>query len=117
MPRALLTKALLDEKLSGRPHRQSMIWDTKETGLQVLVSRGPAHKRQATLTFRVAYYLKSNPGKPRYLALDRYDPNRTDLTDIRDRARQVRIDAQQGNDPKRPKPTGRFADTVAKFIE
>jgi hypothetical protein len=117
MPRALLTKTLLDEKLSVRPHRQSMLWDTKETGLQVLVSRGPAHKRQATLTFRVAYYLKSNPGKPRYLALDRYDPARTDLADIRDRAGQARIDAQAGNDPKRPKPTGRFADTVAKFIE
>jgi hypothetical protein len=117
MPRALLTKALLDEKLNIRPHRQSMIWDTKETGLSVLISRGPAHKRQATLTFRVAYYLKDNPGKPRYKSLGRYDPARSDLIALRDLARQLRIDAQSGIDPKRPKPTGKFADTVTKFID
>ena len=117
MPRALLTKALLDEKLNIRPHRQSMIWDTKETGLSVLISRGPAHKRQATLTFRVAYYLKDNPGKPRYKSLGRYDPARSDLIALRDLARQLRIDAQSGIDPKRPEPTGKFADTVTKFID
>jgi hypothetical protein len=115
--RELLTKALLDKKLAVRPHRQSMIWDTQVRGLSVLVSRGPKDKKQATLTFRVAYYLQSNPGKPRYLKLGRYDPARTDLDDIRREAQKVRIDAEEGNDPKRPKPTGTFADQVTRFIE
>jgi hypothetical protein len=120
MPRALLTKTLLDEKLSVRPHRQAMIWDTKERGLSVLVSRGPKHARRATLTLRVAYYLKSNPGKPRYKSLGRYPddyPNGFNIESVRDAAREIRMDARKGNDPKRPRPTGMFADTVSKFIE
>jgi hypothetical protein len=115
--RVLLTKERLDAKLRVRPHRQSMIWDTQTRGLSVLVSRGPKDKKQATLTFRVAYYLKSNPGKPRYLKLGRYDPARTDLDDIRRKAQRVRIDAEEGNDPKRPKLSGNFADTVALFLD
>jgi len=42
--------------------RRILIWDSKQTGLHVLVSRGPKDKRQATVTFRVVYYLKSQPG-------------------------------------------------------
>jgi hypothetical protein len=120
--RELITKALLDEKLAVRPHRQSMLWDTKEPGLSVLISRGPKEARRATLSFRVVYYLKSNPGKPRYFHLGRYPDdfpgfNKETLQKIRDDARQVRTDARAGNDPKRPRPTGKFAETVADFIE
>ena len=115
--RVLLTKELLDKKRAVRPHRQSMIWDTKEPGLSVLVSRGPKDARQATLTFRVCYYLTSNPGKPRYKKIGRYPDERSDLQAVRDEARKVRMDAKAGNDPKRPKLTGNFADTVARFLD
>ena len=111
-----LTKALLDEKLGIRPHRQSMIWDTKEDGLSVLISRGPKNKRQGTLSFRVVYYLKSSPGKPRYLNLGRYEKGVTNLQTIRDAARKARTAAREGTDPKRPKLTGKFAESVAKFV-
>ena len=120
--RELLTKALLDAKLGVRPHRQSMIWDSKEPGLSVLVSRGPKDKKQATLSFRVVYYLKSNPGKPRYLHLGRYPEDfpaftKDTLQKVRDRASEVRIEARRGGDPKHPKPTGTFGDQVNRFIE
>jgi hypothetical protein len=115
--RKLFTKDLLDQLLTRRPHRQSMIWDTKETGLAVLISRGPKHARQATVTFRVVYYLKDLPGKPRYKKLGRYPSERSDIWAVRDEARAVRVAAQQGNDPRRPRPTGKFSETVAKFIE
>jgi hypothetical protein len=58
-----VSKARLDHLLkTGRPHRQKTIWDTKETGLSGLISRGPKHKRQGTVTLRVVYYLKDKPG-------------------------------------------------------
>lgn len=116
MARVLLTKALLDEKLAVRPHQQSMLWDSKVRGLSVLISRGPEHERRATLTFRVVYYLRSAPGKPRYLRLGRYDPERSDLAAVRRAAQQARITAEEGGDPKRPRPTGKFAETVNKYI-
>jgi hypothetical protein len=46
---------LKDLLKGGRPQRQSVIWDTKATGLSVLISRGPKEKRQATLSLRVVY--------------------------------------------------------------
>lgn len=46
--REALTKPLLNGLLKTR-------WDTKETGLQVLVSRGPKHQRKPTISFRVVY--------------------------------------------------------------
>jgi integrase len=113
--RTLFTKAKLDELLRNRPHRQRIIWDTGETGLSVLVSRGPKHKRQATVTFRVVYYLRDQPGVPRYKVLGRY-PECSDIKVMRDAARQTRNDAKAGTDPKRPRLSGNFAEVVERFV-
>ena len=114
------TKARLDTLLkSGRPHRQKSIWDTKETGLSVLISRGPKHKRQATVTLRVVYYLKDRPGKPRYWKLGRYpdDYPNFNIGTVRDDARSVRTKAKAGVDPRRKVISGDFAEVVARFID
>jgi integrase len=113
--RTLFTKAKLNELLRNRPHRQRIIWDTEEVGLSVLVSRGPKHKRQATVTFRVVYYLKGKPGVPRYKVLGRY-PDKSDIDAMRDAARQTRNDAKAGIDPKRPKLSGNFAKVAEQFV-
>jgi hypothetical protein len=63
---------LKDLLKGGRPQRQSVTWDTKATGLSVLISRGPKEKRQATLSLRVVYCLKDHPSKPRYKWLGKY---------------------------------------------
>jgi hypothetical protein len=115
--RVKFTKAELDKLLqSGRPDRQKMIWDTEEKGLSVLISRGPKHQGQATVTFRVVYYLKDSPGKPRYMKLGRW-PERSDIVAVRDQARLIRIDARAGIDPRKPKLTGKFPEAVNRFIE
>ena len=111
------TRAALDALLETRPDKQHIIWDSKEPGLSVLVSHGPKHKRQATVTFRVVYYLPSHPGKPRYRKLERFDPTSTDLEDVRNAARVVRMDAAKGVDPTRPKLTGDFKEAAERFIE
>jgi integrase len=128
----LFTKARLDDLLKTRPHRQSVIWDAKASGLCVLVSRGAEHKRQATVTFRVVYYLRS--GKPTYLKIGRY-PDGTytypykiegqkkakviacsDLDAVRAAASNIRERAKDGIDPRRPEPSGAFEDVVSDFI-
>jgi integrase len=111
------TKARLDELLrSGRPQRQKTIWDTKQDGLCVLVSRGPKRKRKATLTFRVVYYLKDSPGKPRYKALGRYPDEYSDLTAVRLEASEIRNAAKKNIDPKRKPLSGDIKDVVERFI-
>jgi hypothetical protein len=67
-----LTASLLDRLQRTRPHHPQLIWDTKQDGLCALVSRGPASKKQATISLRVCYYLKSKPGKPHYIKIGRY---------------------------------------------
>ena len=84
---AFQQKARLDGLKNGRPHRQDMLWDSGEPGLCVLISRGPKHKRKATVTFRVVYYLKDRPGEPRYMKLGRYPDECSDIDGVRDRAR------------------------------
>ena len=114
------SKAKLDTLLkSGRPHRQKTIWDTREVGLSVLISRGPKHKRQATLSLRVVYYLKDRPGKPRYWKLGRYpdDYPNFNIGAVRDAARSVRTKAKAGVDPRRKVISGDFAEVVARFID
>jgi integrase len=111
-----LSKPVLDGLLKTRPHRQRTIWDTEETGLCVLISRGPKDEKKATVTFRVVYYLKDRPGKPLYKKLGRYPNECSDLTAVRDAARLVRIDAKKGIDPKNPKLTGNFKEWVGHFI-
>jgi hypothetical protein len=130
------TKARLDHLLkTGRPHRQKSIWDTKERGLSVLVSRGPKHRRQATLALRVTYYLKDRPGKPRYVKIGRW-PDGTytypykgpdnqsitiacsDIEAVRRAASDIRNRAKdQGIDPKRKTISGDFAEVVERFID
>jgi hypothetical protein len=113
------SKARLDNLLkNGRPHRQKTIWDTKETGLSVLISRGAKHKRQATVTLRVVYYLKDKPGIPRYVKLGRYpnDYPNFNIKAVRDAARSVRTKAKEGVDPKRKTLSGNFAEVVTRFI-
>jgi len=115
------TKTRLDDLLrSGRPHRQKMIWDTKERGLSVLISRGPKDKRQATVTFRVVYYLKDSPGKPRYFKLGRYPDDYPDfkISAVRDKAALIRSQARQnGIDPRRKPLSGNLKEVVDRFID
>jgi hypothetical protein len=135
--RMQFSKANLDRiaRADHRPHGQMTIWDTKGNGLCVLVSRGPKEKRQATVTFRVCFYLRSLPGKPQYVRLGRY-PNdqyvypykdakgrgividcsnieavRRAASDIRNRA------ATMGIDPRRPVASDVFEDVVKDFVE
>jgi hypothetical protein len=126
--RIKLTRAELNELLKSGARRQEIIWDTEEKGLCVLRSRGPKGKHQSTLTFRVAYYLPSNPGVPRYKAIGRYPLKYpasdqgpgldcSNLKAVRDRARQIRMDAKSGIDPKRPRLSGNFKAVVARFID
>jgi hypothetical protein len=65
-------KGALDKLLREKPDQQFSVWDQTQTGLCVLVSPGPAHKEQATVTLRVCYYLKRQPAKAHYLKLGRY---------------------------------------------
>jgi integrase len=113
-----LTEAKLNDLLRVRPHKQEVVWDD-EYGLCVLVSRGPKNKRQATVTFRVVYYLKTEPGKPQYKKIGRY-PTDINLADARTEAARIRLLAKEGRDPKRPPPdtrSGNFHEKVARFIE
>jgi hypothetical protein len=113
-----LTKAFLDGLLRTRPHAQDLIWDSKQTGLHVLVSRGPKDKRQATVTFRVVYYLKSQPGKPHYLKLGRYPDKYSDVDQVRRLASKIRNAAADDDiDPKRPQVSDVFEDVARNFIE
>ena len=129
--REKLTTALLNRLLRTRPHQQYVVWDTKETGFHVLVSRGPKHGKQATVTLRVAYYLKGKPGTPKYMKLGRYPDGMVirvkeekvryscaNLDDMRDLARELRNAAKNGQDPRRePASGGTFADEVKRYLE
>jgi hypothetical protein len=121
------TTAILNDLQRTRAQRQEVFWDSKETGLSVLRSRGPKNKRQATLTFRVVYYLPDQPGKPHYKVIGRYpvkypdtDAGRgidcSDVEAVRDRARQIRTQAKAGVDPKRLRLSGEFPSLVERFI-
>jgi integrase len=81
----------------------------------VLWSSGPADKAGSTVTFRVCYYVKGRPGKPQYLKLGRYTPT-SDLKAIRRKASQIRNEAQEGTDPRRPTLSGNLATMVDRFI-
>jgi Arm DNA-binding domain len=113
--RMKLTKAMLEERRRVQPDRQQVLWDTDTTGLQVLISRGPTHRQQATLTFRVAYYLPDTPGRARYLKLGRFPD--LSIEDARKRARRIRDDASDGVNPKRPKLTGNVKEVVQRYID
>lgn len=112
-------KDKLDEWLREKPDKQQTKWDTKQTGLCVLISLGPAHKPEATVTFRVCYYLPREPGKPRYQALHAYTGKAKEITDARSAANRIRDDAKKkGIDPKRPDLEGEpFEKVVESFIE
>jgi hypothetical protein len=90
-------------------------------------------QRQATVTFRVVYYMR--PGKPQYLKIGRYPDDTytypykiegakkekviacSDLDAVRDAANDIRARARDGNDPRRPVASGLFEDVVSDFIE
>ena len=130
------TKAYLDReaRANHRPHKQRVVWDKREDGLCVLISRGPKDERQATVTFRVCFYLPSHPGKPHYLRIGSY-PNDSytypykdekgrdiviacaNIDDVRDAARDARTRAKRGIDPRRPVELDVVADVVAKFLD
>ncbi len=130
--RIKFTKSELDGLRRTRPHRQRMIWDTETKGLSVLVSRGPKSKRQATVTFRVVYYLR--PGKPLYFKIGRYPDDEytypykdengkahvikcSDIDAVRRAASDIYNRAKLGIDPRRPVASDVFEDVVTDFIE
>jgi len=116
LSRIKFTKDVLDRRRGVRPHRQEVLWDTDTTGLQVLISRGPVHKRQATLTFRVVFYLPDKPGKPHYHRIGRYPD--ISIEEARNRAKRIRLDAaEEGIDPKRVRLTGDFNTMIDEYIE
>jgi integrase len=131
-----LTKELLDPYTKRRPREQKVIWDDEETGLCVLISPGPKHKDEGTVTFRVCYYLRDDPGKPRYLKLGRYpdgtytytregqaitikcDAARASMKELRTAVLFIRCNAKDlGIDPRRPRLTGNFKQWVDRFIK
>ena len=125
--RIKFTTAILNDLQRTRAQRQEVFWDSKETGLCVLRSRGPKNRRQATLTFRVVYYLPDQPGKPHYKVIGRYPikyPDTdagpgidcSDIEAVRDRARQIRTQAKAGVDPKRLRLSGEFSSVVERYI-
>jgi Phage integrase family/Arm DNA-binding domain len=123
-----LTAKRLEELRRSRPPAQRTVWDSGATGLCVLVSpgRGP----EATVSWRVVYYLPSRPGKPHYLTLGRYPEGEyaykddgkeviakcDDLDAIRDAANIIRSRAKRGVDPKRPVAPDVFDAVVADFL-
>ena len=123
-----MTSTELDRLARAKPDRQYVVWDDKETGLHVLVSPGPKHKKQATVTWRVCYYLRDKPGLPKYLKLGRY-PNEvvtyneheyscSDADAMRNVARDMRNAAEKGEDPRRPSQgsTGNFKAEVKRYL-
>jgi hypothetical protein len=131
--REAFTPRMLNSLRSVRAQRQEIHWDGKEIGLCVLRSPGPKDKGQSTLTFRVAYYLPSQPGKPQYVKLGRYPDGEyvypykdekgqdlkatcSDIKAIRNAARDIRNRAEHGIDPKRPVASGLFEDVVKNFL-
>jgi hypothetical protein len=133
--KALLTVSKLNAELDKRPHKQRVVWDSKQAGLCVLISRGAKDAHRATVTFRVAFYLKGLRGRVQYYTLGRYpdgqyvypykdqngepiiarcsdiDAMRRAASDIRNRA------ATQGIDPRRPVASNIFEDVVKEFVE
>jgi integrase len=125
--RMKLTPVRLDDEAKSRHHGQKVIWDAgtgAAEGLSALVSRGSKRTRTATISFRVVYYLKDQPGKPFYKNLGRYPTDAAQaakeqcIKDIRKRATLIRDDAQKGIDPNKPQiKTGKFAEAVTRYIE
>ena len=135
--RAKFDKDFLDSLRAGRsvrltderpaqvtPTTRLTIWDTVQKGLCVLVSR-PAHSAMATVTFRVAYYVRES-GKPRYHKIGRWpevypDDDGTldcgDLKAVRRRASEIRNGATKGVDPKRTKLGDDFASVVYAYLD
>jgi hypothetical protein len=125
------TAALLDRLRRTRPHRQYLIWDEKQDGLCALVSRGPASRRQATITLRVCFYLPSKPGVPRYIKIGRYPDGEhrykdakgiehiiscSDLEKVHARASAVRNNAKDGINPRWEVPSDSFPKVVENFL-
>ena len=130
--KTLLTVSGLNAELTKRPHKQRVVWDSKQAGLCVLISRGAKNAHRATVNFRVAFYLKSVPGKPQYISLGRYPDGQYTYTDngksitavcsdieaIRRAASTIRNRAKdQGIDPRRPPVSDVFEDVVADFLK
>jgi hypothetical protein len=128
------SKGRLDALLQTRPHQQHVIWDEREAGLCVLISRGAKDQPQATVTFRVCFYLPSMPGKPQYLRIGCYPDEQytypykdeqqrdiviecSDIDAVRDAARDARTRAKRGIDPRKPVESDAVADVIAKFID
>jgi integrase len=127
------TRINLDRLRRKKPKGQRTIWDTKQTGLCLLWSPGPADKAGSTVTLRVIYYLRdATQPTGRYLAIGRYPDGQhayrdargkehviqcSDLSAVRARASDIRNDAKERNiDPTRPRMTGNFKEMVDEFI-
>jgi hypothetical protein len=130
--KTLLTVSMLNAELTKRPHKQRVVWDSKQAGLCVLISRGAKNAHRATVNFRVAFYLKNIPGKPQYISLGRYPDGQytytkngkqitaacSDIEAMRRAASNIRNDAKdQGVDPRRPPASTVFEDVVADFLK
>lgn len=107
----------LNKLLASKPDKQETHWDTKETGLCVLRSPGRDPAR-STVTFRVAYYLPGEPGKPKYLKIGPYTGKAAEIKQARLDAARIRDDAAKGSNPKRPRLADKpFEVIVDEFID
>ena len=122
-------KDALNKLRKDKPDKQTLVWDGgSQAGLHMLVSPGPAHMKEATLTLRVCFYMKNRPGVPRYKALGRWPDGKhehngttyqcADIKRIRLLAGLIRDEAKTKDiDPNKAVVSTRFGDVVRDFIE
>jgi hypothetical protein len=129
-----LTRKVLADLKRDRHDNQFTVWDAKENGLCVLVSPGAEHKTESTVTFRVCYYLRNEPGKPRYLKIGRYPDGEfiapyqdakgndvlvdcSDIDAVRNAVGEIRKRAKRGIDPRHAPTTDNFKAIVEQYLE
>jgi hypothetical protein len=134
--RVKFTKPYLDKLLKQKPKAQVTIWDETVTGLCILHSPGKAHQAESTVTFRACYYLKDQPGVPKYVKIGRYGQKEQieiiveekgelkrkkvscdDIESVRTKYRQIRDSAKGGSDPKRPSMSGNVKEIIERYLK
>ncbi len=91
----LFKKSVLEKLRRDKSPGQKTYWDTKQRGFCILHGPGRADSKYATITFRVLYFSKHEPGKPRYTSLGRYPNDILDIDTARKRATKIRGDATE----------------------
>jgi integrase len=115
--RVTFTNLYLDRLLKQKPDEQVTIWDSRSDGLCILHNPGKSHRKESSITWRCCFYLKSEPGKPKYVKIGSYGEkevpyvngdgilkklNCADIEAVRNRCYEIRRDAKElGIDPRK----------------